>query len=58
MRCSSPRHRALGRSSRGAEEYEVGETRREILAYLRENGPATPKTIAETLSIEHDAARS
>jgi hypothetical protein len=37
-----------------ADEYEVGETRRKILAYLRENAPATPKTIAEKLGIEYE----
>ena len=40
-----------------AEEYELGETRRRILVHIRENGPATPKTIAEALQIEHDAAK-
>ena len=37
-----------------AEEYEVGETRRRILVHLRENGPATPKTLAETLELDHE----
>jgi hypothetical protein len=40
-----------------AEEYELGDTRRRILAHLRENGPATPKAIAEELQIEHNAAK-
>jgi hypothetical protein len=40
-----------------AEEYELSATRRSILVYLREHGPATPKTIAEALGIEHDTAR-
>ena len=40
-----------------AEEYELGDTRRRILHHLRENGPATPKAIAEELRIEHDAAK-
>lgn len=40
-----------------AEEYELGDTRRRILVHLRENGPATPKAIAEQLQIEHDAAK-
>jgi hypothetical protein len=40
-----------------AEEYELGETRRRILAHLREKGPATPKTLAEELQIEHNAAK-
>ena len=35
-------------------EYELGETRRRIRAHLRENGPATPKAIAETLGIDHE----
>jgi hypothetical protein len=37
-----------------AEDYEVGETRRKILGYLRENGPATPKAIAEALGLDHE----
>jgi hypothetical protein len=35
-------------------EYELGETRRRIRAHLRENGPATPKAIAEALGIDHE----
>jgi hypothetical protein len=37
-----------------AEEYELGDTRRHILVYVRENGPATPKTIAEALKLDHE----
>jgi hypothetical protein len=40
-----------------AAEYELGDTRRRILRHLRENGPATPKAIAEQLQIEHGAAK-
>jgi Winged helix-turn-helix DNA-binding len=40
-----------------AEEYELGDTRRRILAHLRDKGPATPKTLAEALGIEHNAAK-
>lgn len=40
-----------------AEEYELGETRRRILVHLRENGPATPKTIAEGLRIEYETVK-
>jgi hypothetical protein len=35
-------------------EYELGETRRRILAHLRENGAATPKVIAEALRLDHE----
>jgi hypothetical protein len=37
-----------------AVEYELGETRRRILAWLRDNGPAAPKTIADALGIDHE----
>jgi AAA domain len=35
-------------------EYELGETRRRILAHLRESGPGTPKAIAEALGLDHE----
>ena len=37
-----------------APEYELGETRRRILAHLRESGPGTPKVIAEVLGLDHE----
>jgi hypothetical protein len=40
-----------------AVEYELGETRRRILAHLRERGPATPKAIAEAVGIDHENAK-
>ena len=40
-----------------AEEYELGTTRRSILVHLRENGPASPKTIAEALGLEHETVK-
>jgi hypothetical protein len=35
-------------------EYELGETRRRILVYLRENGPGTPKAIAEAIGLDYE----
>jgi AAA domain len=40
-----------------AQDYDLSETRRRILAYVREHGSATPKVLAAALSLEHDAAR-
>lgn len=40
-----------------AQEYELGTTRRRVLVYVREHGPASPKAVADALGIEHDAAR-
>jgi hypothetical protein len=37
-----------------AAEYELGDTRRAILDHLRDHGPATPKTIAEALELDHE----
>ncbi len=36
-----------------AADYELGETRRRILAYVREHEGAKPKTIADALALEH-----
>lgn len=40
-----------------AEEYELGITRRRVLVHLRENGPATPKAIADELELEHETVK-
>jgi hypothetical protein len=40
-----------------AEEYELGTTRRRILAHVREHGPATPKAIADGLQIEYETVK-
>jgi hypothetical protein len=40
-----------------AEEYDLGETRRRILAHLREHGAATPKTIADALALGHETVK-
>jgi hypothetical protein len=40
-----------------AEEYELGGTRRRILAHLRENGARSPKQLTDELHLDHDTVR-
>lgn len=40
-----------------ADQYDLGETRRRILAHLREHGALTPKAIAEALELGHETVK-
>lgn len=40
-----------------ASDYQLGDTRRAVLDYLRTHGPARPKTLADALDLEHDTAK-
>jgi hypothetical protein len=40
-----------------ASDYSLGDTRKAILDYLRENGTGTPKQIATALSLEHNTVK-
>jgi hypothetical protein len=52
-----PEHGSWALLDGPADEYTVGETRRQILAYLREHGPAAPKQIADALGLDYELVK-